>query len=190
MKDIAVGEEITSCYIPDSESLTRLERQEQLPFECRCKASEVGTTYQRASDMRQRLIRGLLYLTSGGTNALDDRADWVIADPVLKDWAENFEISVASRIIYYYLTAFLLEEGGLMDEWWLESIELDLSGCIMLSDRTSFAILDLAAAQATWWTRLCVVCHVWGRKDVMDRVLAARLRKQHGLSPWRHLELD
>jgi hypothetical protein len=62
-KNIAPGEEITFDYdhpFNYMEARDRRERHEAHRFACDCKACRPGTQFQQASEMRRRLIRGLL----------------------------------------------------------------------------------------------------------------------------------
>lgn len=92
MRDIAAGEERTSCYYAYYEGLTRLERHGKPPFpsDCDCKACRLGTTLQRASEMRRRLIRALIKL-SLGRDKDTSRAAWLITVTRLREVAGDFE---------------------------------------------------------------------------------------------------
>lgn len=122
VRDIAAGEEITFCYNSDLQCRTRHERHRRLRFICDCGACLVGTSFQQASDMRRTLIRGLQYLTLGQDvdGLRRSSALQIIVDPELKKAAEEFSISLSSRLIYYLLMMFLLEQEGLMDEFMVE----------------------------------------------------------------------
>jgi hypothetical protein len=149
-RDIPAGDEITFCYHGDFEGKTRLERQECLDLGpgCDCKACRPGTTFQRASDMRQRLIRGLLYMIEGADTD-GSKSGWLITDSNLRETAENFEIPVSSRIVYNHFIAFLLEEEGLMDDFMLEGISTNMGAGKFLVNQSNEAILRSAAAQDT-----------------------------------------
>ena len=64
-RNITAGEEITFSYNSDFECRTRNDRHEKLRFVCDCKACLLGTPFQKLSDQRRTLIRGLQYLTRG-----------------------------------------------------------------------------------------------------------------------------
>lgn len=149
-RDIASGEEITFCYLNQLAGmcLTRLERQEELQFECGCGVCHLSTDLQRASDMRQRLIRGLLYLARG-VDVDDSRAGWLIVDSELRDVAENLRIPESSMFVYVYLAAFVIEEEGLMDDVVLETLSYHLHALNLFSGSSNVGVAWLAAAQDT-----------------------------------------
>ena len=118
-RDIAAGEEITFCYNPDFECLTRHDRHQALRFVCDCKACLPDTPLQQLSDMRRRLIRGLQYLTLGVdlNGQRQGSASPIIVDSKLKKAAEDFNIPLSTRLICNLLVVYLLEEEGLLDDF-------------------------------------------------------------------------
>ena len=143
-RNIAEGEELTFNYLNQFNGmcLTRAERQEELGFEneCDCRACRLGTDFQRASDMRQRLIRGLLYLTRG-VDVDDCWNEWLIEDMELRPDSSMF--------IYVYLAAFFIEEEGLMDDVVLATLSYHLRDLNLFSGSSNVGIAWLAAAQDT-----------------------------------------
>lgn len=127
-RDIDADEETTFCYNTDFEGRTRYEHHEALRFACNCMACLPGTPFQRLSDMRRRLIRGLQYLTLGVD--LDGQRQSprfsIIVDSKLRTAAENHSIPISSRMIYTLFTIFLLEEEGLLDDLTVERLNPSL----------------------------------------------------------------
>ncbi|KAK0110171.1 hypothetical protein ONS95_002822 [Cadophora gregata] len=104
-RNIVAGEEITLCYNTDFEMRTRLDRRQELRFVCDCKACLPGTLFQRLSDIRRSLIRGLQYLTLG--KDLDGRRQDSDASPIifhggLKRAAEEFKIPLSDRFVFIF----------------------------------------------------------------------------------------
>ncbi|KAK7421236.1 hypothetical protein QQX98_002366 [Neonectria punicea] len=184
VRDIAVGEEITMCYKSDFEGRPREERHLALQFECHCKACQLGTPYQRISDIRRRLIRAMQYLRRG--KDLDGRTDYsrspVIADPKLKRDAETFNIPLTSRLVYALFRIYLLEQEGLLDQLKLDSL-LPTIRMIAKKFRTeeNARIARLALAKGTWLESLCAAFEFFGRPDKEDARLAASLRALHNI---------
>ncbi|KAL6896379.1 SET domain-containing protein [Trichoderma evansii] len=178
-RDITAGEEITFCYSSDLQCRIRHERHRRLRFICDCQACLVGTSFQQASDMRRTLVRGLQYLTLGKDvdGPRQSSALQIIVDPKLKKAAEEFSISLSSRLIYYLLMMFLLEEEGLMDEFRIEimlpRIQKTLS---WFETESNVAIAKLAMAQGTWFEKFCVAARLHGRRDAADHEVAITLR--------------
>ncbi|OIW29712.1 SET domain-containing protein [Coniochaeta ligniaria NRRL 30616] len=178
-KDIAAGEEITYCYNPEFEGKTRLERREALGFQfvCDCKACHLGTAFQRASDMRRRLIRGLMYLCDG-EEINGSRTKWLITDSRMREAAENLDTTISSRFIYTHLIAFFLEEEGLLNEVQHAKLFAGMPLAAFFATESNVVIARLTVAQNTWWKKLCVACYLWGRGDAADLQLTAGLRKR------------
>ncbi|SPQ25777.1 0f64f5e1-8546-4b25-b755-685281cc512f [Thermothielavioides terrestris] len=183
-RDILAGEEITICYGPVFECLTRQERHQALGFTCDCRACLPGTPFQRLSDARRRLSRGLQYLTQGvdvdvpgdgglGTSSLSP----VIVDPQLWRAAQNFDIPLTSRFIYGLLGAFLWAEAGLLDDFLFQRATPSIRAMVgMFRTHENAAIARLALVQDTWLERLSVAFRVYGREDVADQSVAGGLR--------------
>lgn len=147
-KNIAAGEEIIVSYLRHFLYMTRLERHECLWFECDCKACRLGTNFQVASDMRQRLIRGLIYLTDG-REVDGSSACWLITDSRLREAAENLELPVTSRFVYIHLFAFLIEEEGLMSNELLKWLGKYIPAISLFEEESNAAIARCVEAQDT-----------------------------------------
>lgn len=179
-RDIDAGEEITFCYNTDFEGRTRYERHEVLRFACNCMACLPGTPFQRLSDMRRRLVRGLQYLTLGAD--LDGQRQSshfsLIVDSKLRNVADNFSIPISSRFIYTLLTIFLIEEEGLLDDFMVERLRpslIRIAGLFKLESNCSIA--RLAMNQKSWLKRLLVGFELYGRKDTADHEVTLALRQ-------------
>jgi hypothetical protein len=182
-KDIAPGEEITFDYSPANVAKTRQERHESLEFACDCKACTPGTQFQRASDMRRRLIRGLLYLRSTEDVGLSDQPNQtrdtpIICDPTLKKAADTLSLPITSRFIYDVTRVFLMEQEGI-----LTPTRADVSIPVMLmtvarmfKTERNRKIAELTMKQKTWLDRVCVAFNLWGERDAIDDDLPAFFR--------------
>lgn len=98
VRDIAAGEEITIGYQNGFHSHTMDERRRLLTFECRCTVCDRASkdrNFRQVSDMRRRLMRGLVYLL----DSIDENSEYdddnsphfkpVICDPVMRKAADN-----------------------------------------------------------------------------------------------------
>lgn len=186
-KDIAPGEEITFDYHPYNVAKTRQERHACLQFACDCKACIPGTQFQQASDMRRRLIRGLLYLRSGEDVGLSDppyqtRNSPIICDPKLKNAADTFSLPISSRFIYDVTRVFLMEQEGILNPTKAQlSIPVILMTVArMFKTERNRKIAELAMKQKTWLERACVAFNLWGERDAIDDELPAIFRNP----PW------
>ncbi|KAF2423483.1 SET domain-containing protein [Tothia fuscella] len=181
VRDIAKGEEITFCYNTDFQCRTRADRHRELRFVCECKACQLGTPFQKASDMRRLLIRGSQYLTLGVD--LKGEKSAIIIDRNLRRVAENLLISLSTRLIYLLLGMALLEEEGLMDHFQEERMSpgiLQIAG--MFATESNMKIAILAVAQETWLEKFCIATKLYGQADRADREVSAALRSMHGLT--------
>jgi hypothetical protein len=185
IRDIALGEELTFSYYAELTGMTRQERHKELEFICDCKACQPGSLFQRLSDMRRTLIRGLNFLTTG-LDPIGQRlqsAYPIIFDPKLRKEAEGFRIPLSARLIYELLTMYLLEEERLMDDFVVERFNPAILHISTLFKTESNArIARLAVAQETWLEKLCVAFGLYGRRDAADHLSAMALRRKHGLS--------
>lgn len=81
-RTVMPGEELTFCYNSIYDYMIAEDRTQRLGFQCDCKACLIGTPFQRASDMRRTLLRGLYFLKEG------EDINWprpVSMPPVLSD---------------------------------------------------------------------------------------------------------
>jgi hypothetical protein len=180
-RDIAKGEEITFCYRTEFKCMTSQDRHEELRFICHCKACLPGSAFQQLSDMRRTLIRGLHYL-SHGEDPIGQTRSPIIVDPKLRKAAEDFCISISDRLIYNLLTACLLEEEGLMDDYIAERWSRGLlQTAALFKTEANAKIARLAMAQETWLKKLCMAFRLYGQGDVADHDLTVNLRIAHGL---------
>ncbi|KAK2747986.1 hypothetical protein FQN57_001577 [Myotisia sp. PD_48] len=178
-KDIAVGEEITFCYNPGFEFRIRNDRHRALCFVCDCKACLIRSPFQKLSDMRRTLMRGLQYLMVGVDldGHRQSHASPIIFDSKLKDVAEAFSIPVSARLIYKLLVMFLLEEEGLLDYLSIRRKNTDILKIAGLFRTASNArIASLAVVQSTWLEKFCMASRLYGRKDTADQIISKNLQ--------------
>lgn len=178
-RPIDAGEEILFCYETDFEARTALDRRRILQFACNCKACCPGTLFQKCSDLRRRLVRGLNYLIHGvdidGKKEIHGRP--LIVDRRLKQAAEHREQPLSSLFIYYSLTMALLESEGLLDQFKLDS----LMPCIQrlanwFQTPSNASIAFHTMEQPTAAERLFFAVGLFGKLDPFDNVLG-RLRR-------------
>lgn len=179
-QNIDAGEEITICYNTDFECRTRYERHEALRFTCNCFACLPSTPFQRPSDMRRRLIRGLQYLTLGVdvNGRRQSSHSPIIVDSKLRNAAESLSIPISSRFIYILLTIFLIEEEGLLDDFMLDRLRpglIRVAGLFRLESNCSIA--GHAMSQKSWLERLLVGFELYGRRDTADHEVILALQK-------------
>ncbi|KGO68388.1 hypothetical protein PITC_070130 [Penicillium italicum] len=178
-RDIDVGEEINFCYNTDFECRTRYERHQALRFTCDCMACLPGTPFQRLSDMRRRLIRGLQYLARGvDLDGQRQSSHSIIVDSTMKFVAETFSITLSSRFIYALLSIFFLEEEGLLDDFLDARLKPSLTQTVQLfKSESNQSIVDLAMKQNTWVKKLEVALRLYGREDAADYEVTLALRR-------------
>ncbi|WEW59470.1 hypothetical protein PRK78_004944 [Emydomyces testavorans] len=179
IRDIAAGEEITICYNTDFECRVRYERHQVLRFVCDCKACLIDSPFQKLSDMRRTLIRGLQYLTRGVdvNGQRQGSVSSIIIDSKLKKAAENFSIPLSSRLIYDLLVMVLLEEEGLLDDFMVKRFNpgiVQTSAWFMTESNARIA--RLAMTQKTWLEKFCMASRLYGREDVADPTIAEGFR--------------
>ncbi|KAI1496390.1 hypothetical protein F5X99DRAFT_400632 [Biscogniauxia marginata] len=179
-RDIVPGEEITFSYEGDFGCRTREERHRQLRFVCNCQACQLGTPFQRLSNMRRRLIRGLQYLQvgkdlDGQKQKASDRP--LITDTQLRIAAETFNIPLSSRLIHGLLIMLLTEQEGLLDDFLAERLSPSIWAVASAFQTGKNAeVAKLAMAQKAWFGRLCVAFQLYGQADVADQAVAEALR--------------
>ncbi|KAK4867067.1 hypothetical protein LT330_007808 [Penicillium expansum] len=170
-KDIQAGEEISISYL-DSKGHTRNERQKLMDFACDCKACLPGTPFQQLSDLRRRLIRGLHCLRRGKdlwNGRVQSPDSPIIVDAKLKTAAENFKIPLSSRLVCCLLTIVLLEEEGVLDDFEVEMMGINVTMTAnMFRSEYNQRVVMLAMAQNTWLERLQGVFGLYGRGDLAD----------------------
>ncbi|OQD60462.1 hypothetical protein PENPOL_c004G02060 [Penicillium polonicum] len=179
-KDIEAGEEIYFCYSSDLKAQTKYERHEYLDFSCDCKACMPGTPFQELSDLRRRLIRGLLYILRGVDldGKIQTSQSPVIVDPELKAAAETRNIPLTSRMVLHLLIVVFLEEEGLLDDWGVEILERGVIKPVALFLSThNHQIGELALAQDAWTKKLEVVFQLYGRKDPADDMITQMFQR-------------
>lgn len=173
------GEELTICYNPDFELRTTGERIQRLRFQCDCKACSIGTFFQRISDMRRTLLRGLDYLTRGedvdGPRPVSEQP--ILNDPQVRRAAEELRIPLSTRLIAHVLRGFLLEEEGLLDHFMVERI-LPSVRVAAASFRTpsNARMAATVVAQKSWLGKVCAAFRLYGKEDDGDQEVAAGLR--------------
>ncbi|KAL2816625.1 hypothetical protein BDW59DRAFT_166270 [Aspergillus cavernicola] len=183
-RDINIGEEIRFCYEPTFQCRTVYERHEALRFVCDCNACLPGS-FQRASNMRRRLTRGLQYLTIGhdldGQNHGTSPA--IIFDARLKAAAENLEIPLSARLIYNLLAMALQEEEGLMNDLLIARFKPSILATVSLFSTARYArIARLAMTQETWVDKFSIASRLWGLADRADVLFSSNLPRSRQLS--------
>lgn len=185
-RDIAYGEEITFCYQMDFECRTRESRHRELRFVCECKACTVGTPFQKLSDMRRVLIRGLEYLCQGVDidGHKDTSSTPLISNPTLRKAAECGEIPLSDILVYSLLCMALLEQEGLMTEFLVGRVGPGLMRLpYLFNEKANAEVAKLAMAKETWVGKLCVAFKLFGRVDAADGAFAVLLRMERALPP-------
>ncbi|KAJ5431471.1 hypothetical protein N7445_009203 [Penicillium cf. griseofulvum] len=184
IKDIEAGEEIYFCYVADLKVKTKHERHEFLNFVCNCKACLPGTLFQELSDLRRRLIRGMLYITRGVDldGEIQTSQSPVIVNPELKAAAEGHDIPLTSNC--------LLEEEGLLDDWAVKIVGVSVGEpAALFKSEYNRRIVKLAMAQDTWLKKFQVAFPLYGRADPADLFMTMLQRVNQvysggALAPW------
>lgn len=174
-KDIAIGDEITFCYVPSHEYLTSSQRAKALWwFKCSCKACLIGTPFQQLSDMRRTLIRGLHYLIYGyDFNGKKHTAQQsIICDPRAKQAAEDQDVTLSKAFVNFLLMMTLLEEEEI-----LSSVMVKQYGRIpsviaeTFQSTNNVQVASLAMKKDTWREKLCAAFQIYGCKDLADNTI-------------------
>jgi hypothetical protein len=182
IKDIAANEEITFCYLPDLKATLARDRQNILEFSCHCKACQPGTRFHYLSELRRRIIRGLLFLLRGQDRAAVMSSDSkpIIADTALRNTATAGNIPLSSRVVYLVLLAFLFEEEGLLCDFDLNNFNHMLGVfCQSFGDNANATIARAAMEEKTWLGKLSVAFWLYGKTDSSDQIVAG-LVKENG----------
>ncbi|KAK8043831.1 hypothetical protein PG994_012669 [Apiospora phragmitis] len=187
-RDIAAGEEIMFRYDPHFECRTAIEHHEALDFVCDCPACRPGTEFQRASDLRRRLIRGLQFLVSGEGPAASQGGSTsasanIIPDPGVRKEVAEFRTPLSAQLIYNLLTVCLMEAEGILDEFEVGRLQPGFTAMATMFRRPRNAsIARRAMAQSTPTERLRVAFALYGRADEADEEMARVLRAMQGVS--------
>lgn len=181
-RTVMPSEKLTFCYNSIYDYMIAKDRTQRLGFQCDCKACLIGTPFQRASNMRRTLLRGLYFLKEG------EDINWprpvsmppVLSDPQVRRAAEGFTLPLSTRFIASTMRAFLLEEEGLMDQFIIELLGLSDKELVVASFKTASnaQVAAVVMAQKSWLGKLCAVFKLLGKKDGADREVAAVLQKQ------------
>ncbi|KAJ6122855.1 hypothetical protein N7512_005320 [Penicillium capsulatum] len=189
---IQPGEEVRVAYSESFRSWPLHLRKILLPFKCDCMACQPGTPFQRASDVRRQIIRGLRYLLLG--------VDWddpkrfipglpeqppVIVNPKLRRAAETFSLPLTSRFVYEVLRVFLMEQEGLVSseiDVYCQSGRSMLVTMLEMKTESNIAVAEQVLAKKNWMDRVNLALTIWGKKDAGDEEAARKLRKDPPLA--------
>lgn len=190
MREIAAGEEITISYKNGFHCRTMEERHRLLDFQCRCTICDRALEdkhFRQVSDMRRRLIRGLIYLLDG----IDENSEYdhddshstpVICDPIMRKAADNCDFPLSARLIYDLLLATLEEAEGVLD---VEEAATTWSHAWRRASSFGTAenrkIAKLAVQQKTWTERLRMAFQLDGRADAADYLHTLAYRRVKGI---------
>ncbi|KAJ5949505.1 hypothetical protein N7454_001089 [Penicillium verhagenii] len=176
-KDIQPGEEITGHHTTYDFLSTRFERQRRINFPCQCAACQLPPPLQQASDLRRRLVRGLISLIDGE----DPRnKPSIIINAELRRLAGSFDLSLCTIIFFDFLLLFLLAEEGLLNDTFLAGFGGGLArrGLFIISESNRI-IFERARRQRTWEERLQIATRLYGREDPGDaNYTSVRQREQ------------
>ncbi|KAK8087668.1 hypothetical protein PG997_002629 [Apiospora hydei] len=186
-RDIAAGDEIAFSYDPRFESRTARELHASLGFACGCRACHPpGTRFQRASDLRRRLIRGLQFMVSGDN---EDEGEGpserfhVIADPEVRRRVAECRTPLSVLLVCNLLTQCLMEAEGILDDFEIGRLQPGAAAMAKMFRRPENAsVARFAMTQRTPGERLRVAFSLYGRVDDGDEEMAYTLRHIQGLS--------
>lgn len=191
IENIPAGEEITFCYSRNLQFMTALERHQDLEFTCTCKACLPGTPFQRLSDARRRLMRGLHNLIQGvdisfhGDNKQSSKAS-VFLDPKVERKAKEFRNTVADRYFYMTLMCYLLEQEGLLENGEMDYRNRDIAATarqfrtlsnLRIVLHVNLRIVLHVTDQTSWLKKLEWASRLYGRKDDGDGPLIREIRR-------------
>ncbi|KAK8054898.1 hypothetical protein PG993_000125 [Apiospora rasikravindrae] len=181
-RDIAAGEEIAFSYDPRFESRTARERHASLGFACGCRACHPpGSRFQRASDLRRRLIRGLQFMVSGDDDG--EERFHVIAEPEVRKQVAECRTPLSVLLVCNLLTQCLMEAEGILDDFEIGRLQPGATAMAKMLRRPENArIARFAMAQRTPNERLRVAFALYGRADEGDEEMAYTLRHIQGVS--------
>ncbi|KAJ5934892.1 hypothetical protein N7466_004439 [Penicillium verhagenii] len=165
-RDIQPGEEITSIHTVYDFVSTRFERQRRISFPCHCATCQLPPLLQQASDLRRRLMRGLVFLIDGEDQCSSSP---VIIDTEMRRRAASFDLSLCTIIFFDFLLLFLLAEEGLFQDAFLAKFRGGLAqrGQFIRSESTRI-IFEMAKKQHHWVNMLQVASRLYGRVDPGD----------------------
>lgn len=186
-RDIAAGEEIAFSYDPRFASQTARERHESLGFVCDCPACRPGTAFQRASDLRRRLIRGLQFMVPGEEDPIVSVPGFepfhIIADPDVRKEVAEFRTPLSSQLVCNLLTVCLMEAEGILDDFEFGRLHPACTAMVTMFRRPKNAnIARRAMAQNTPSERLRVAFELYGCADAADEQMANVLRSMQAAS--------
>ncbi|KAI1468560.1 SET domain-containing protein [Daldinia caldariorum] len=127
----------------------------------------------------EKFMRGLQYLTLGVDidGKRQNSSSPIIADPKLKQAAEDLSVPLSNRLIYLLLTLYLFDEEGLLDHLQRERLEPSIVTITSLfQTETNAKIVKIAMAQKTWLGKVLVAFRLYGRYDAADESLPELLR--------------
>ncbi|TWU72887.1 hypothetical protein ED733_004199 [Metarhizium rileyi] len=177
MADIAIGEEITFCYLSGLAANTKAERHNELGFTCCCKGCTLPTHLQGVSDLRRRLFAGLWFL-SHGVDFNERRQDFgrpLITNVALNRAAINHEITASELFFNTALTALVAEQEEILHPILEEVLtKLLLKIAILLQRPVNSMLAKLAMGKKTWAEKVVVAILLRGRKDGVDNAWMIR----------------
>jgi hypothetical protein len=129
--------------------------------------------------MRRTLIRGLYYLVLG--HDLNEKekecASPIIADSELRIRAERFGIPLSSRLIYNVLSALLLQQEGLLDDFLLDRFNLGIPSMVAtFATASNILVAQHIMAQKIWLERFCIAFRLYECEDEADQEMLEELR--------------
>ncbi|KAM5469459.1 hypothetical protein MferCBS49748_002817 [Microsporum ferrugineum] len=183
IRDIAAGEELTICYDGSLTFYPAKDRHDALGFVCDCPACLPGTGFQKLSEARRTLLRGLMYLQDGEdiNRKKHSPGSSIIMDLKLKKAAEQSRITLANRFIYQLLVLFLLEEEGMLDIYTLKSLRRRLDRTVNLfQEERNARIARLAMRRKTWLRKFLTAFKLYGQEDGADFFASMYFGKKGG----------
>ncbi|UPK95010.1 hypothetical protein LCI18_005945 [Fusarium solani-melongenae] len=179
LKDIEAGEEITFCYQPGLITKTRLQRHDQLWFECRCECCTLDPAASQLSDMRRTFMKALDYLAFGAlpNGKIDTSERPLICDPVLKKTAENKTLPITSQFVYNILHMAIAEHEKVACLV-IRNISPNIHGLAnCFKSERNVRIANHALNQDTWLEALDVALLILGEPDESDNMVNEEINK-------------